>query len=97
MWQQHRSDRPSEDQLEAIVERALVGYHRDDRHGGACGTDERMLDAELVPVAREAFLGADELPEDAEVLRTFSETMRLLGEGYNVIALADPLRKRKIP
>ena len=45
-----------------------------------------MLDAELVPVAREAFLDADDLPADAEVLQTFSETMQLLGEGYTVIA-----------
>jgi hypothetical protein len=52
-----------------------------------------MLDAELVPVAREAFLDADELPADAEVLQTFSETMQLLGEGYNVIALAEPTRR----
>ena len=50
-----------------------------------------MLDAELVPVAREAFLDADDLPADDEVLQILdSEPMQLLGEGYHVIALVEP-------
>ena len=42
------------DQLEAILERALTAYHRDERHGGARWIGERVLDTELVPVTREA-------------------------------------------
>ena len=53
-----------------------------------------MLDAELVPIAREAFLDADELPADGEVLQAFDgEPMQLLGEGYHVIALVEPGRR----
>jgi hypothetical protein len=78
------------DQLEAILERALTGYHRDERHGGAKWIDERVLDTELIPVTREAFRDADDLPSDEEVLRTFESPLELLGEGYHVIALIEP-------
>jgi hypothetical protein len=78
------------DQLEAILERALTAYHRDERHGGAKWIDERVLDTELVPVTREAFRDADALPSDEEVLRTFEGPLQLLGEGYHVIALIEP-------
>jgi hypothetical protein len=82
---------PTRDRLEAILERALTAYHGDERHGGADWIGERILDAALVPVAREAFLEADELPPDLEVLQAFDgEPMQLLGEGYHVIALAEP-------
>src|SRR5580765_386945 len=78
------------DQLEAILERALIAYHRDERHGGAKSIDNRVLDTELVPVTREAFRDADDLPSDEEVLRTFESPLQLLGEGYHVIALIEP-------
>lgn len=78
------------DRLETILERALTAYHGDQRHGGADWMGERMLDAELVPIAREAFRDADDLPSDDEVLRAIGEPMQLLGEGYHVIALAEP-------
>jgi hypothetical protein len=52
------------DQLEAILERALTAYHRDELHGGARWIAERALDTELVPVTREAFRDADDLPSD---------------------------------
>ena len=81
-------------QLEAILERALTAYHDDELHGGARWVGERVLDAELVPVTREAFLDADDLPDDHEVLRVFdSESLQLLGEGYHVIALVEPQRR----
>ena len=82
---------PTTDRLETILERALTAYHRDELHGGARWVGERILDAELVPVAREAFLDADDLPADDEVLQVFDgEPMQLLGEGYHVIALVEP-------
>ena len=82
---------PTKDRLEKIFERALTAYHRDELHGGAHWVGERVLDAELVPVAREAFLDADDLPADQDVLQIFdSEPMQLLGEGYHVIALVEP-------
>ena len=81
------------DQLEAILERALTAYHRDERHGGAQWIADRVLDTELVPVTREAFQDADDLPSDVEVLRTFENPLRLLGEGYHVIALIEPRRR----
>jgi hypothetical protein len=80
----------SKDQLEAILERALTAYHRDERHGGAQWIDERVLDTELVPVTREAFRDVDDLPSDEEVLRTLENPLQLLGEGYHVIALIEP-------
>jgi hypothetical protein len=79
------------DQLEAVFERALTAYHRDELHGGASCVGDRILDAALAPVAREAFLDADELPPDPEVLRALDgEPMQLLGEGYHVVALVEP-------
>ena len=82
---------PASDRLEAILERALTAYHRNELHGGARWVGERMLDAELVPVTREAFLDADDLPSDRAVLQVLdSESMQLLGEGYHVIALVEP-------
>lgn len=84
---------PARDRLEAILERALTAYHRDELHGGARWVGERILDAELVPVAREAFLNADDLPADSEVLHVLDEPMELLGEGYHVIALVEPGRR----
>jgi hypothetical protein len=80
------------EQLEGILERALNSYHRDERHGGASWMTERVLDAELASVAREAFLDADNLPTDHEVLHTLdSEPLQLLGEGYHVMALLAPM------
>jgi hypothetical protein len=82
---------PAADRFEAILERTLTGYHRDELHGGADWVAERILDETLVPIAREAFLDADGLPSDANVLRTLDrEPLRLLGEGYHVIALVEP-------
>lgn len=81
------------DRLETILERALMAYHRDELHGGGSWLGERILDAELVPVAREAFLSADDLPADDEVLRVLGEPMALVGEGYHVIALVEPDRR----
>jgi hypothetical protein len=89
----HQQD-PAGDRLEAILERALTAYHRDELHGGARWVGERLLDAELVPIAREAFLDADDLPADRDVLQILhSETLQLLGEGYHVIALVEPSRR----
>src|SRR5688572_1029447 len=81
------------DQLEAILERALTAYHRDELHGGARWVGQQILDDELVPVAREAFLDADDLPADSDVLQALNEPMQLLGEGYHVIALVEPGRR----
>ena len=81
-------------QFEAILERALRAYHRDEGHGGANWLGERILDGELVPVAREAFLAADDLPPDHEVLRVLDrEGLHLLGEGYRVMTLAEPAHR----
>jgi len=81
------------DRLEAILERALDAYHRDERHGGAQWIGKRVLDEELVPIAREAFQDADHLPSDEEVLRAIAEPMQFLGEGYHVIALVESRRR----
>jgi hypothetical protein len=81
------------DQLEAILERALIAYHRDEHHGGAHWMAEQVLDAVLVPITRDAFREADDLPSDEEVLQAFDAPMSLLGEGYHVIALAEPQRR----
>jgi len=84
----------AEAQRKAILERALRAYHRDERHGGANWIGERLLDAELVPVAREAFLDADDMPPDHEVLQVLDgEGMHLLGEGYHVMTLAEPANR----
>src|SRR5688500_5865030 len=79
----------AKDRLETVLERALTAYHRDERHGGAQWIGERVLDAELVPIAREAFCDADHLPSDDDVLAAIAEPMQLLGEGYHVIALVE--------
>ncbi|MGB2714436.1 MAG: metallophosphoesterase [Vicinamibacterales bacterium] len=84
---------PPGDQLEAILERALTAYHRHELHGGARWVGQQVLDDELVPVAREAFLDADDLPADCDVLQALNEPMQLLGEGYHVIALVEPGRR----
>jgi hypothetical protein len=82
---------PSTERLGAILERALTAYHRDERHGGANWVGERILDGELTPVAREAFLDADDLPADDDVLRVLDgEPLQLLDEGYHIIALVEP-------
>ncbi|MEX1127452.1 MAG: hypothetical protein WEB50_02680 [Vicinamibacterales bacterium] len=87
--ERYRRD-PTADRFEAILERTLTRYHRDELHGGAHRVAERILDETLVPIAREAFLDADDLPSDADVLRTLDEPLRLLGEGYHVLALVEP-------
>jgi hypothetical protein len=47
-----------------------------------------------VPIAREAFRDADDLPADPDVLRVLgSAPLQFLGEGYHVIALVDPSRR----
>src|SRR5258708_3008474 len=70
-----------EGEVEAILERVLRAYHRDEGHGGANRIGESILDGDLVPVAREAFLGADDMPPDHDVLQVLdSEEMHLLGE-----------------
>ena len=84
----------AEAQCQAILERALRVYHRDEGHRGGNWIGERILDRELVPVAREAFLDADDMPPDQEVLQALDgEGMRLLGEGYHVMALAEPANR----
>ena len=81
-------------QFDAILERVLRAYHRDERHGGADWIRERRLDEALVPVAREAFRDADQLPLDGEVLQVLDgEELRLLGEGYHVITLVERARR----
>src|SRR6266480_8002579 len=82
---------PAEAQFEAILERVLRAYHRDERHGDANWIGEGILDPQLVPVAREAFLEADDMPPDDDVLRVLDgEGMHLLGEGYHVMTLEEP-------
>src|SRR5207245_7870778 len=74
-----------------MLGRVLRAYHRDEGHGGANWIGESLLDAVLVPVAREAFLEADDLPPDHEVLQILDgEGLHLLGEGYHVMTLAEP-------
>jgi calcineurin-like phosphoesterase family protein len=83
-----------ESRFEAILERVLRAYHRDEGHGGANWIRDRILDAELIPVTRAAFLDADELPDDREVLQVLDGGgLRLLGEGYHVMALAEPANR----
>ena len=94
----NRDRRDSQDMasepLELVLERALTVYHRDELHGGADWLGERILDAELAPIARQAFLDADELPTDSDVLHVLhGEPMEFLGEGYHVIALVEPARR----
>jgi hypothetical protein len=84
----------AEAQFEAILERVLRAYHRDEVHGGANRIGESILDGDLVPVAREAFLDADDMPPDSDVLQVLdSEEMHLLGEGYHVMTLAEPANR----
>src|SRR2546426_1154642 len=59
----------AEAQCKAILERVLRAYHRDEGHGGTNCIRERILDAEMAPVARKAFLEADNMPSDDEVLQ----------------------------
>ena len=94
MREERPQQTPGRDRLEAILERALHAYHRGELHGGAKCVVERELDGLLVPITREAFQDADELPDDEDVLRVLdSEKMQLLGEGYHVIALVEPRRR----
>ncbi|MGH9256001.1 MAG: hypothetical protein ACRD3C_15690 [Vicinamibacterales bacterium] len=80
----------AEAQFEAILERVLRAYHRNEGHGSADWIGETLLDAELVPVAREAFLDADDMPPDRAVLQVLDgEGMHLLGEGDHVMTLAE--------
>src|SRR4029453_1491196 len=84
----------AEAQFQAILERVLRAYHRDEGHGGANWIGMNVLDPALVPVAREAFLEADDMPPDQEVLQVLDgKGMHLLGEGYHVIALAAPAKR----
>jgi hypothetical protein len=83
-----------EAQFQAILERVLRAYHRDEGHGGANWIGLNVLDPTLVRVAREALLRADVMPSDHEVLRVLDgEALHLLGEGYHVIALAEPTKR----
>lgn len=85
---------PLRGRLEAIFERALCAYLRDELHGGADAIGQGILDAELVPIARRAFQEADPLPPDGEVLHVLhAQELHLLGEGYHVIALAEAGRR----
>jgi calcineurin-like phosphoesterase family protein len=84
----------AEASFEAILERVLRTYHRSERHGGANSIGESLLDAALVPVAREAFLDADDMPPDHEVLQVLdAEGVHLLGEGYHVMTLVEPANR----
>ena len=90
----HLGPEHPEAQFKAILERVLRVYHRDEGHGGANCIGERILDVDLVPVAREAFLEADHMPPDHEVLQVLDgKGMHLLGEGYHVMALAEPAKR----
>src|SRR5262249_52830289 len=80
-------------QFEAILERALSAYHRDEHHGDADWIEGNILSAALVPVAREAFRQSDEMSPDEEVLRVLDRDLFFLGEGYHVITLAEPARR----
>src|SRR2546428_8758912 len=91
---EHVGPEHAEAQRKAILERVLRGYHRDERHGDANCIGERILEGELVPVAREAFLSADDMPSDHEVLQVLDvEGLHLPGEGYHVMALAEPANR----
>jgi hypothetical protein len=91
---EHAEPEHAEVQFKAILERVLRVYHRDEGHGGADCIGERILDAELVPAAREAFRAADNMPPDHEALQVLDGNgMYLLGEGYHVIALAEPAKR----
>ena len=83
----------TESQFKAILDRALRSYHRDERHGGANWIGERILDRELIPVARAAFLKADVMPSDSEVLQVLDGDLHLLGEGYHVMTLVEPANR----
>ena len=84
----------AEASFEAILERVLRVYHQNERHGGANWIGESLLDAVLVPVAREAFLDADDMPPDHEVLQALdAEGVHLLGEGYHVMTLVEPANR----
>jgi hypothetical protein len=84
----------AEVQFKAVLERVLRAYHRDEGHGGANWIGESVLDVELIPVVHEAFLEADDMPPDDEVLQVLDgEGMRLLGEGYHVMTLAEPTNR----
>lgn len=77
--------------FEAILELVLRAYHQGEVHGGAHWIGENILDAELVPITREAFLDADDMPPDHEVLRILdNEDIHLIGEGYHVVTLTEP-------
>jgi hypothetical protein len=82
-----------EARLKAILDRALRAYHRDEGHGGATWIGERILDRELTPVARAAFLNADNMPSDHEVRQVLDGGLCLLGEGYHVMTLAEPANR----
>jgi calcineurin-like phosphoesterase family protein len=91
---EHIEPEHAEAQFKAILERLLRAYHRDEGHGGANCIGERILDGELAPVTRAAFLEADDMPPDHEVLQVLDgKGMLLLGEGYHVIALAEPTKR----
>jgi hypothetical protein len=91
---EHFGPEHAEAQFKAILERVLRAYHRDERHGDANWIGERILEGELVPVAREAFLSADDMPSDHEVLQVLDvKGMQLLGEGYHVMALEEPTNR----
>jgi hypothetical protein len=80
-------------QFEAILERVLRTYHQDERHGGANSVGETILDAALMPVAHEAFLDADDMPPDQEVLRVLDDGLHFLGEGYHLLVLREPANR----
>jgi hypothetical protein len=80
--------------VETIFERAVTRYHGDELHGGARWVGDRVLDELLMPIARDAFLDADDLPADEEILEILRDgTMQLLGEGYHVTTLVEPARR----
>ena len=84
----------AEAQFQAILERVLRAYHRGECHDGANWIGMNILDPTLVPIARETFLHADDLPPDHEVLQIIDgDGLHLLGEGYHVIALAEPTNR----
>jgi hypothetical protein len=77
--------------VERLIEHVLTAYHRETRHGGSVSVGDNLLDGPLVRAARQAFAAADRLPPDAEVLAVVrTGATRLVGEGYHVMALAEP-------